>query len=388
MRQYSTNEKTAAGQRRLTVVGVDLGKTWIEVCGQDASGKVRLTGKRRPAQFKTLMAQLPACLVGLEACGRSHHWARVLQGYGHEVKLMAPQFVKPYVQSNKSDRADAQAVCEAVQRPTMRFVGVKTAAQQDQQSLHRIRSLAVAQRTALVNQVRGLLAEQGIEIGQGRARVRAALPGILEEGENGLSGEFRALVQDAYETLVRMDARLDELAARIARWAKADEQVQRLLGIPGIGPITATALLAAVGDVGTFRNGRELAAWLGRVPRQHSTGGPAAGQGMTRWTRQQTAAGNRFQALRSDMNVMATNKATLPGWEPERDTGAHDSDRRYCDKDTTARNPSGPAGIVPCNQEAGYMAAMPLLSTRTWRLQYGGEPYMSPELQIQPLTGK
>ena len=182
MRQYSTNEKTAAGQRRLTVVGVDLGKTWIEVCGQDASGKVRLTGKRRPAQFKTLMAQLPACLVGLEACGRSHHWARVLQGYGHEVKLMAPQFVKPYVQSNKSDRADAQAVCEAVQRPTMRFVGVKTAAQQDQQSLHRIRSLAVAQRTALVNQVRGLLAEQGIEIGQGRARVRAALPGILEEG--------------------------------------------------------------------------------------------------------------------------------------------------------------------------------------------------------------
>ena len=144
MRQYSTNEMTPAGQRRITVVGVDLGKTWIEVCGQDASGKVGLTGKRRPAQFKTLMAQLPACLVGLEACGRSHHWARVLQGYGHEVKLMAPQFVKPYVQSNKSDRADAQAVCEAVQRPTMRFVGVKTATQQDQQSLHRVRSLAVA----------------------------------------------------------------------------------------------------------------------------------------------------------------------------------------------------------------------------------------------------
>ena len=252
MNQYSTNEMTAAGQRRITVVGVDLGKTWIEVCGEDASGKVRLTGKHRPAQFKALMAQLPACLVGLEACGRSHHWARVLQGYGHEVKLMAPQFVKPYVQSNKSDRADALAVCEAVQRPTMRFVGVKTAAQQDQQSLHRIRSLAVAQRTALVNQVRGLLAEQGIEIGQGRARVRAALPGILADGENGLSGGFRELLQDAYETLVRMDERLEALAARIARWAKADEQVQRLMGIPGIGPITATALLAAVGDVKTF----------------------------------------------------------------------------------------------------------------------------------------
>ena len=188
---------------------------------------------------------------------------------------MAPQFVKLYVQSNKSDRADAQAVCEAVQRSTMRFVGVKTVAQQDQQSLHRVRSLAVAQRTAQVNQVRGLLAEQGIEIGQGRARVRAALPGILEDGENGLSGEYRELLADAYETLVWMDARLEALAARVERWAKADEQVRRLMSIPGIGPITATALVAAVGDVKTFRNGRELAAWLGLVPRQHSTGGRA-----------------------------------------------------------------------------------------------------------------
>ena len=227
MSEYSTNEMMSVDQQQVTVVGVDLGKTWIEVCGQAATGKVRLTGKHRPAQFKALMAQLPACLVGLEACGRAHHWARVLQGYGHEVKLMAPQFVKPYVQSNKSDRADAQAVCEAVQRSTMRFVGVKTVAQQDQQSLHRVRSLAVAQRTAQVNQVRGLLAEQGIEIGQGRARVRAALPGILEDGENGLSGEYRELLADAYETLVWMDARLEALAARVERWAKADEQVRR-----------------------------------------------------------------------------------------------------------------------------------------------------------------
>lgn len=275
MSKYSTNEMTSVAQQRVTVVGVDLGKTWIEVCGQDAAGKVCLTGKYKPGQLKALMAQLPACLVGLEACGRAHHWARVLQGYGHEVRLIAPQFVKAYVKSNKSDRADAEAVCEAVQRRTMRFVGVKTVAQQDQQSLHRVRSLAVAQRTALVNQVRGLLAEQGIEIGQGRARVRVALPGILEDGENGLSGAFREVLQDAYETLVRMDARLDELAAKIERWAKADAQAQRLMSIPGIGPVTATALLAAVGDVRTFRNGRELAAWLGLVPRQHSTGGRA-----------------------------------------------------------------------------------------------------------------
>lgn len=275
MSKYSTNEMTSVEQQRVTVVGVDLGKTWIEVCGQAATGKVCLTGKYKPAQFKALMAQLPACLVGLEACGRSHHWARTLREYGHEVKLMAPQFVKAYVKSNKSDRADAEAVCEAVQRRTMRFVGVKTVAQQDQQSLHRVRSLAVAQRTALVNQVRGLLAEQGIEIGQGRVRVRAALPEMLEDGENGLSGDFRELLQDAYETLVSMDERIAGMEARIERWAKADEQVQRLLGIPGVGPITATALVAAVGDVKTFRNGRELAAWLGLVPRQHSTGGRA-----------------------------------------------------------------------------------------------------------------
>ena len=271
MSKYSSKKTTTA--EAITVVGIDLGKTWIELCGQDAAGKVRLSGKYRPEKFKEVMANLPPCLVGLEACGRAHHWARVLQGYGHEVKLMAPQFVKPYVQSNKSDRADAQAVCEAVQRPTMRFVGVKTTAQQDQQSVHRVRSLAVGQRTALVNQVRGLLAEQGVEIGQGRARVRGRLPEILEDGENGLSTSFRELLQDLYEELVRLDVRIEQLEATIDRWAKTDEQAQRLMSIPGIGPITATALLAAVGDATTFRHGRELAAWLGLVPRQHSTGG-------------------------------------------------------------------------------------------------------------------
>ena len=186
---------------------------------------------------------------------------------------MAPQFVKAYVKSNKRDRADAEAVCEAVQRPTMRFVGVKTTVQQDQQSIHRVRSLAVGQRTALVNQVRGLLAEQGVEIGQGRTRVRAKLPEILDDGENGLSIPFRALLQGLYEALVQLDARIEALEAQIMHWAKTDEQAQRLMSMPGIGPITATALLAAVGDVRTFRHGRELAAWLGLVPRQQSTGG-------------------------------------------------------------------------------------------------------------------
>ena len=257
----------------ITVVGVDLGKTWIQICGQAATGKVRLTGKHKPEKVKEVMARLSPCRVGMEACGRAHHWARVLRGYGHDVRLMAPQFVKAYVKSNKSDRADAAAVCEAVQRPTMRFVGVKTVAQQDQQSLHRVRSLAVGQRTALVNQIRGLLAEYGIEIGPGRTKVRGKLPELLEDGENGLSGEFRETLQDIYEALVRLDDRIAGLDALIVRCAKADEQAQRLMSIPGVGPITATALLAAVGDATTFRHGRELAAWLGLVPRQHSTGG-------------------------------------------------------------------------------------------------------------------
>ncbi len=271
MREYSNNEmKTSAA---ITVAGIDLGKTWLQVCGQDARGVERLSGKYRPQSLRELMAQLPPCRVGLEACGRAHHWARVLQRYGHEVKLIAPQFVKPYVKSNKSDRADAQAVCEAVQRPSMRYVGVKTVAQQDQQSVHRVRSLAVGQRTALVNQLRGLLAEYGIEIAQGRSRVRAALPGILEDGENGLSADFRELLQGLYEELVHSDKRIERLEAKIGRWARTDEQARRLMSIPGVGPLTATALVAAVGDARTFRNGRELAAWLGLTPRQHSTGG-------------------------------------------------------------------------------------------------------------------
>ena len=269
-------------RHEITVVGIDLGKTWLQVCGQDALGRERLSKKCRPQQLKELMATLPHSLVGLEASARAHYWARLLAGYGHEVKLIAPQFVKPFVKSNKSDRADAEAICEAVQRPSMRFVGVKTAAQQDQQSLHRVRSLAVGQRTAQVNQVRGLLAEYGLEIGYGRHQVRTALPEILEEGENGLSGAFRVLLQDMYEQLVHLDGRIDRLDKQIEQAAQSGEQAQRLMTIPGVGALTATALLAALGEVTAFRNGRELAAWLGLVPRQHATGGKEQLRGISK----------------------------------------------------------------------------------------------------------
>ena len=180
-------------RHEITVVGIDLGKTWLQVCGQDALGRERLSKKCRPQQLKELMATLPHSLVGLEASARAHYWARLLAGYGHEVKLIAPQFVKPFVKSNKSDRADAEAICEAVQRPSMRFVGVKTAAQQDQQSLHRVRSLAVGQRTAQVNQVavvggirtgdrvRPASGADGAtgDTGRGRERLEWGIPGVI-----------------------------------------------------------------------------------------------------------------------------------------------------------------------------------------------------------------
>ena len=188
--------------------------------------------------------------------------------------MMAPQFVKPYVKSNKSDRIDAEAICEAVQRPSMRFVPIKAPSQQDLQSLHRARRLALSQRSAQVNQIRGLLAEYGIVIGQGRRRVRGCLPGILEDAENGLSVEFRELLQGLYEELVHLDERIDKFDQRLEQLSRENARCRRLLMLAGIGPLMATALVAAVGDdVGVFKNGRQLAAWLGLVPRQCSTGG-------------------------------------------------------------------------------------------------------------------
>jgi transposase len=219
------------------------------------------------------VANLQPCLIGIEACAGAHFWARHLRDCGHEVKLIAPQFVKPYVKSNKNDRADAQAICEAVQRPTMRFVTIKGIEQQDIQCLHRIRSQVVANRTALVNQVRGLLLEYGVDVPVGIRRARERLPRVLEDAENGLTERFRGWLADLYTELVRMDERVAMLDKDIERSARIDENAKRLMSIPGIGPMCATALVAAIGDIRQFKNGRELSAWLGLVPRQCSTGG-------------------------------------------------------------------------------------------------------------------
>jgi len=224
-------------------------------------------------QVLNYFAQLPPCLIGMEACGSSHYWARELQKQGHTVKLMAPQFVKPYVKGNKNDANDAEAICEAVARPNMRFVAVKTIEQQDIQAVHRIRSTLVQQRTAKANQIRGLLAEYGIIVERRIEKLRKALPLLLEDGENGLSLDFRLLLQSLQQDLIGLDDRADEMDKKIRQLAGSNATAKRLQQIPGIGPVTATALVCAIGDGKQFKRGRDLAAWLGLTPRQHSSGG-------------------------------------------------------------------------------------------------------------------
>jgi transposase len=257
------------------VVGIDLGKTSLQVHAVNVQGQKQLDSKLSRKQLRALMANLPSCLVGMEACASAHYWARLIRSYGHEVKLIAPQFVKPYVKSNKNDQADAEAICEAVQRPAMRFVAINEIEQQDIQSLQRIRAQVVANRTAQVNQTRGLLMEYGIDIPQGRANVRNRLPSILEDANNGLTTPFRSWLFDIYNELVHLDERIASLDKQIEQLARNDERARRLMSIPGVGPMSATALVAAIGDINAFKNGRELAAWLGMVPRQCSTGGKA-----------------------------------------------------------------------------------------------------------------
>ncbi len=259
--------------KEIKVLGIDLAKQSFQVHGVDGNGKVILRKTLSREKLLEFMVQLPPCLVGMEACGGAHDFARKFQEYGHTVRLMAPQFVKPYVKSNKNDRADAEAICEAVQRPNMRFVPIKSVDQQDLQSLHRVRSMAVAHRTALINQIRGLLMEYGIIIPKGASQVRNHLPNILADTSNGLTAEMRELLIGLSSELLHSDKRVEEHDAKIKMTALNHPACLVLLAIPGIGPMIATALVAAIGDPRVFKNGREMAAWLGLVPRQHSTGG-------------------------------------------------------------------------------------------------------------------
>lgn len=257
----------------IKVLGIDTGKNTFHLHGVNAEGRCVLKKCFSREKMFEFMANLKPCLVGLEACSGSHYLVRKFMEMGHDARMMAPQFVKPYVKSNKNDDIDAGAACEAVQRPNMRFVPLKSIEQQDLQSLHRMRSMAVSNRTALINQIRGLLTEYGIVLPEGAKHVRRLLPKILEDIENGLTTEFRELLGQLRDDLVSMEKRVDGYDARIEAISKQNESCKLLETIPGVGPVTATALVASVGDVSVFKNGREMSAWGGLVPRQHSTGG-------------------------------------------------------------------------------------------------------------------
>ena len=262
-------------QQHLSVVGIDLAKRVFHVAGMDDRGKIVLRKRLTREALLPFIAQLPPVVIGMEACGGAHYWARRFREHGHTVKLIAPQFVKPYVKSNKNDPADAEAICEAVTRPTMRFVPIKEIEQQDLQALHRARERVVKARTALVNEIRGLLAEYGIVLPQSVTKFRHAFIATLEAEQTKLTPLSTEIFTQLYEEFGALEKRLAYYSAKLEAISAAHPVCQRLETIPGIGPLTATALVAAVSDTSAFKNGRQFAAWLGLVPRQHSTGGKA-----------------------------------------------------------------------------------------------------------------
>ena len=256
-------------------VGVDLAKNVFQVHGVDRNEKVVWQRKlNREEWLRVLLEKIePGCEIGMEACGGAHHWARLLQAKGYIVKLIAPQFVKPYVKSNKNDANDAEAICEAMSRPNMRFVSVKAVEQQDIQAVHRVRSELMDQRKAKANQIRGLVSEYGLVAPREILHLRAAIPSWLEDAENGLTSRFRHLLHGLWQDLLLLTERIAELDHEIAVIAASDPVAKRLQQLRGVGPMIATALLATVGDATQFANGRQMAASLGLTPKQSSSGG-------------------------------------------------------------------------------------------------------------------
>lgn len=256
---------------KVTTVGIDLAKNTFSMHGVDESGKVALRRTVTRARFMETLAQLPPCLVGMEACSGAHEWARQIQTFGHEVRIMAPRFVAPYRRSGKNDSNDAEAICEAVQRPSMRFVPVKSAEQQAVLTVHRVRLGFVEERTATINRIRGLLAEFGVVLPQRAVEVRR---GAAAQAER-LPDLARGAILDLLQHLATLDERITTYDRELEQLAQASESARRLMTVPGVGPLTASATVASIGAAHEFANGRQFAAWLGLVPRQYSTGGKA-----------------------------------------------------------------------------------------------------------------
>ncbi len=257
----------------ITTIGLDIAKNVFQVHGVDENGKNAFRKQLKRTQVLSFSANLTPCLIGLEACGGANYWARELIKVGHDARLISPQFVKPYVKGNKNDTNDAEAICEAVSRPSMRFVPLKSIEQQDIQMLHRVRSGLIKERTSHANRLRGLLAEYGIIVGQGLTQLRKRLPEILEDGENQLTAAARQIFADLYQQLVYQDQQVSIYSEKIIGLHRTSPVSKTLGAVPGIGPITATALLAALGDGKAFEKARQVPAWLGLVPKQASSGG-------------------------------------------------------------------------------------------------------------------
>jgi transposase len=258
---------------KIVVLGIDLGKNLCSVAGLDRTGAVVLRRRLKRESLLRFTAPLDVCTVAMEACCGAHYLGREIARQGHQVRLMSPEYVRPYVKAQKNDERDAEAIAEAATRPTMRFVELKNETQLEVQSLHRARGRLVAERTALINQLRAFLLERGITAPQGRRKLERLLPEILANEDNGLGSRMRRLVEDMRSEWRGLDERIVAFDDELAERARADDAARRLVTIPGIGVLTATALVAAVGNARTFSRGRDLAAWLGLTPRQATTGG-------------------------------------------------------------------------------------------------------------------
>src|SRR5436190_16005729 len=332
-------------------IGIDLGKTSFHLAGLNERGEVIVRKRFSRGQLLRFTANRQVHLIGMEACGGAHFLGRALREQGHEVRLIPAQYVKPYVKTNKNDYIDAEAIAEAVGRPTMRFVPIKSDDQLDIQSLHRVRERWVMRRTAVINQIRGLLLERGITLRKGRRYVDEALPGILEDAGAKLSSALRLLLAQLKVELEQLDTRVGEADAMIQKTACENEACQRLVKIPGVGPVTATAVIAAIGNGAAFRKGREFAAWMGVVPREHSTGGKQKLLGISK-------RGNRYlrklfvQCARAVLQQKTKQSPVLKAWLEK----------------LTARTHRHVAGVALANK----------LARIAWAVLATGEAYRAP----------
>jgi transposase len=288
----------------VTVIGIDIAKNFIQIHGEDVHGKTLLKKRVARDNFLNFMVNLPKCLVGMEACGGAHYWARQLIELGFNVKLMSPVKVKKYVENNKNDANDAKACAEAVSRSHMQFVSAKTQVQSEIQSLHRVRSYYLKQRTGLMNMMRGILLEEGIAIPQGKASLFKKIRILLAPENDSLTPKSRNLFENLYEDLKRLDEKIDQHTSTLKKLSEEDEYCKRISTLPGMGPISSTAIIAKIGNGSEFKKGRELSAYLGLVPKQNSSGDKIRLQGISkhgdRYVRQLLIHGGR-STIRSAM---------------------------------------------------------------------------------------